>query len=341
MLILSHDSASEKWIQKEQLPYFSISKPRKYFSFKQFYELTHVLKEQSVDHIFLSSSQDLDLACWAKTINPKIRSLKIVFYQQMQLGVVKKNIYQNWKLNLIYKWISPLPWLKDEVLTKSNLDKNKVEVIPLCIDTEEFLRQLSLTNKNNFFKKYDIPQDTFLFGIVGRIDPGKGQLTVVKSFAKLLGNMSNPPMIKLFIVGSTTINDEAAKLYEEELVQTINTLNLSKYIIRISHLHQPTEIYAALDCLIVASLKETFGMVTVEGLLAKLVVIGANSGGTIDLLEHGKLGLLYDPHNENDLHLKMQEVLSNYSMYKNKIDPMAIAKQYDFKRLENFLLTHS
>jgi len=328
-------------MQKEQLPYFSISKPRKYCSIKQFYELASILKDQTIDQLFLSTSQDLDLACWAKSITQKLRMLKIVFYQQMQLGVVKKNFYQNWKLNLIYKWISPLPWLKDEVLMKSNIAQNKVKVIPLCLDTEEFFKQLTLTSKIDFLKNYDISEDTFLFGIIGRIDPGKGQLSVVKSFSKLLTTIKKNQKVKLFIVGSATINDSAAKHYEEELNQTIHSLNLSKYVIKISHLHQPTEIYAVLHSLIVASLKETFGMVTVEGLLAKLVVIGANSGGTIDLLEQGELGLLYDPNNEDVLYLKMMDVLSNYSLYQDRVDPLAIAKKYDFKRLENFLLIHS
>ena len=339
VMIIASEGASESWLKKEQLPYILISKPRKYFAIKQFLELSQIMKKHKIQELILSSSQDLDLACWAKLSRPQFKNLKIIFYQQMQLGVPKKNIYQRWKLHLIHTWISPLPWLKKELLHKTTISSHKVIILPLCFDTHEFLEQLERVDKNNFRQRYSINKDTFIFGIIGRIDPGKGQLAVVKSFAKLLKNTDYPGTIKLCIVGSATLNDETAKKYELELEKTINALELGANIIKIPHVHQPAEIYAILQCLIVASQKETFGMVTIEGLLANLVVIGANSGGTPELLEHGDIGLLYDPNDDDSLLLAMKDALANYSEHLKKVHPSEISHLYDFKRLENFLVT--
>ena len=120
----------------------------------------------------MSSSQDLDLVFWAKNSHKKLTSLKVIFYQQMQLGVLKKNFYQKWKLNCIDFWIAPLPWLKEELLIKSTINSQKVTVIPLCLDTKSFIQQIQSVDRQSFFSQYQIAPDTFLFGIIGRIDPG-------------------------------------------------------------------------------------------------------------------------------------------------------------------------
>lgn len=334
ILILAKGSAAEGWVIKEKLPYFTISKPRKYFSLKQALELKKIISTENAKTVLISTSQDLDLLCWAHV------NTKIVFYQQMQLGVAKKNFYQQWKFRHISFWLAPLPWLKEELLQKSSFDPAKIFIVPLCLDTKTFSDEVTKTNKKDFLAKHHLTSDTFLFGIIGRIDPGKGQLAVIKSFAQLLQTSTYPHPIKLCIVGSSTLHDEKARQYETKINEAIQELQIENYILKIPHLHNPANIYAVLNALIVASEKETFGMVTVEGLLAKLVVIGANSGGTVDILENGKHGLLYNPQIPNDLYLKMQEALLNFQHYYEKISQVNFSEEYDFKRLENFLESH-
>lgn len=48
------------------------------------------------------------------------------------------------------------------------------------------------------------------------------------------------------------------------------------------------------DILLMCSQKEAFGLVTVEAMLSKLLVIGRNSGATSELIEHKKTGYLYN-----------------------------------------------
>jgi glycosyltransferase involved in cell wall biosynthesis len=340
LLILAKGSAAEKWAVKEDLPFCIISKPRKYFSLKQVFELKNIILSSNCNRVFISSSQDLDLCTWLNFFSNKVATLKIIFYQQMQLGVPKKNFYHDWKFSHIDYWIAPLPWLKNELLAKTSIPEKKITVLPLCLDTQEFLLNYNATTKSDLRVKFNIPEDAVLFGIIGRIDPGKGQLEVIENFHHLLNQLQHQNKlinIKLCLIGSSTLEDENAKKYDEQVNQAIQSLHLEQHILRIPHIHQPAMIYKLLDILIVASQKETFGMVTVEGLLAKLILIGANSGGTVELLAHGQYGLLYDSKIKYDLSQKMLYAIENFDILKRKIVDTNFNEDYDFKRLEQFL----
>ena len=50
-------------------------------------------------------------------------------------------------------------------------------------------------------------------------------------------------------------------------------------------------------------------MVTVEALASGVPVIASKSGGSIEILEHGKLGKLYTPDNIEDFNQKIESLL--------------------------------
>jgi hypothetical protein len=58
---------------------------------------------------------------------------------------------------------------------------------------------------------------------------------------------------------------------------------------------------------------EAFGRVTVEAMLCKKPVIGANTGGTLDIVKDGKNGLLYQFGNVSDLKKKIIDLSQNKS----------------------------
>ena len=333
-LILSIGSAATQWAIQENIPFTTIGKAKKYFSLKAIFQLNKVLHQNNIDTIFISSSQDLDMVAWTKFHFLKQKHLFVYFYQQMQLGVSKKDIYHTWKFSTINSWIAPLPWLKSEVLSKTKIDATKISIIPLCLDCNEFLKNFNSVDKLHLRANYSLPLDSPIFGIAGRIDPGKGQLDVVRAFAKISPKF---PKTRLCLIGSATLNDLNAQEYENLINDEIKLLKIENKVLRIPHLHEPSKIYALIDILIVASVKETFGMVTVEGLLANLIIIGANSGGTPDILGLGQYGLLYNPGSVEDLTDKMMDAITNYETLKNQNLKKDFAQEYDFKKLNSFL----
>ena len=55
------------------------------------------------------------------------------------------------------------------------------------------------------------------------------------------------------------------------------------------------QTFADSNLLIIPSINETFGMVTIEGMRAGLPLLGSNTGGTKALIHDNKCGLTFDP----------------------------------------------
>jgi glycosyltransferase involved in cell wall biosynthesis len=67
-------------------------------------------------------------------------------------------------------------------------------------------------------------------------------------------------------------------------------------------------------CEVVCSANEPFGRVTVEGMRAGLVLIGANCGGTVELIKDGETGLLYEHGKPEDLADKIASIYHQRDM---------------------------
>lgn len=287
LLILGQGSPLVARAQELQLNFITLPGPgRKYVDLARAKHLATALKEHHITSVLLSYNPDLDLLAWCLwCFLPKDLRPKVIFWQQMQLGVSKRGLYHHLKHRLIDQWLTPLPWLYREVLEKTTLPEHKLQILPLCLETKEF-RPVRAQHRPWSPES----GEPFHLGLVGRIDPGKGQREVLQAFAIF---HQRYPASRLWFIGNPTAGEERSVKYYNELLQLIKDLKLEKVIHLKSHQHSFQELYGNLHGLVVASERETFGMVTVEGLLSGLEVLGAHSGGTIDLLYHSKRGLTY------------------------------------------------
>jgi glycosyltransferase involved in cell wall biosynthesis len=81
-----------------------------------------------------------------------------------------------------------------------------------------------------------------------------------------------------------------------------------------------------------SSKKETFGMVTVEGMASGLPIIGSNSGGTPEILEQGKYGKLFEPSNSQSLASVIKTQLNQMTPAKSFSDQLKIAvEKYNYQ----------
>jgi len=129
-----------------------------------------------------------------------------------------------------------------------------------------------------------------LLGIIGRIDPKKGQLFLVESLTEL---RSRGNAVEVLIFGSATVNEEKSRQYEREIHDVVARNQLEDVVHFVPHRPDVELFYQAIDVFVLGSHSETFGMVTIEAMLSELPIIATESGGTAEILEHGKLGRLY------------------------------------------------
>ena len=171
-------------------------------------------------------------------------------------------------------------------------------------------------------KKSGKKSDTFTIVLVGQIKPQKGQMDAVKAMVKLKPSHKN---IQLRLVG---LNEDPE--YVSEIIKVISENGLEANIILEGYMQDPSKIVAQADIALVCSVGEAFGRVTIEAMGLEIPVIGASSGGTVDLIEDHVTGLLYEPGNSDDLANKIQHLIEHPSILQ---DMGKNAKKYS---IDNF-----
>lgn len=76
---------------------------------------------------------------------------------------------------------------------------------------------------------------------------------------------------------------------------------------------QLSAAYAAGDIFVHTGTEETFGQTLQEAAASGLPVVAPRAGGPIDIVEHGRTGLLYAPTNDQDLRRSIQALVSDAS----------------------------
>lgn len=144
--------------------------------------------------------------------------------------------------------------------------------------------------------------------LVGRITEAKCQIDALQAMKNLCKDHGKCG-IHLFFAGKTVTNADAE--YEKNLKLYIKENCLAGYITFLGEVNNLSEIRRKMDIELMCSSREPFGRVTVEAMRSGLAVIGANSGGTKDIIIDGYNGLFYDPGNIEDLTQKIDFVIEN------------------------------
>jgi D-inositol-3-phosphate glycosyltransferase len=161
-------------------------------------------------------------------------------------------------------------------------------VVPLGIELEKFTEAALTQAQARTSLDLNLPPDAVLLGLVGRFDVDKGQAFVVEALARL---RQQHLRLHLLLVGEPTRNKDNS--YQEALFARIQELGLGEAVhVRAFTLH-PEVAYRALDISITASTNETYGMVTIEAMATGLPVVASAAGGTLEIVDDGRTGLLF------------------------------------------------
>lgn len=157
---------------------------------------------------------------------------------------------------------------------------------------------------DNFSSKVNADLKHFNILIAGNITVGKAQLMVLEKLKDLLQSNSN---MYLYIAGGITDQE-----YFNKLMDFIQRNNLSNKVIYLGLVENMNDLRKKMHVGIVASEKEGFGRVTIEGMLSGMIMLGRDLGGTSELIQDGINGVLIDS-TLDDLSKKLEYVYENYS----------------------------
>lgn len=141
--------------------------------------------------------------------------------------------------------------------------------------------------------------------IVGRVNPAKGQYEAVQA-VKLLKQEYGCENVRLHIIGYMGKDP-----YELNIKQYAEENGILEQVVFHPFTNKPEEILKDCDVGLTCSVAEAFGRVTVEYMLAGLLPVGADTGGTPEIILNGQTGLLYRQGSPEDLAEKLYWVLQN------------------------------
>lgn len=144
--------------------------------------------------------------------------------------------------------------------------------------------------------------------LYGRIVEGKGQLFYIKGAIEALKKIK----VKCEFIFAGTIED---KVYYEECCKVIRDNGMEHIIRYTGNIVNVKELLYNTDVVCVCSKMEGFGRVTVEAMLGKCLVLGANTGATSELIIPGKTGVIYQADNLKDFSEKMVSIVNQHEMY--------------------------
>lgn len=155
---------------------------------------------------------------------------------------------------------------------------------------------VNITDQYSFeFVKFKIQAEgavDFRCVITGNLREGKRQEDAIKAVDELVHKEVN---VRLYIIG------KGNPRYEQYLRNLVVESGLEDHVTFLGYVDNIFPILQQADVALMCSRCEAFGRVTVEAMKAGVPVIGARSGGTVELIKDGFTGLLYTPGNYREL----------------------------------------
>lgn len=281
-------------------------------------KLAGIIDRCDIDVIHMHWGRDLSVAALAKWFSKK--KPRLVYTRQMQITRNKDDIYHRF----LYKQVDVFITIT-KVLAKlarsflSEADKHKV--VPLYYGVEEPDKFLSQDEKQQLRKKAGFVESDFIVALFGRIEEYKGQHVVIDAIARL---KQQDNAVKGLIVGHAM-----DKEYFSAIKSSVRERGIEHDIHFMDFVENPQEWMQACDVVVLATKEETFGLVLAEAMQSGVAVIGTNSGGVPEIIDHDKNGFLFEYGDEINLCKYILELKED----ENKLLQYAKAGQEKAKQL--------
>jgi len=272
-------------LEKEGLPLHAVDFLSRY-SPLAIMNIRKFLQKMQIDIVHLHNPRDLWMITPASIGLNNMRifaTSRMLFTRTQKRDILHKIIYSklDWMINTTE--VS-----QKHMQTNLPISPDRHLVIPNPVDLTRFRPELY--ERDLYRQEWEVGEKTVLLGLVGRIDPTKGQKEAIMALPTILGTKAD---LKLIIIGELTVGHKND--YLQELKDLTKSLGVEKNIIWAGFKTDVPAVLRALDIFIMPSYKESFGKVLIEAMAMGVPVISTDKGGPPEILSQGECGLLVPP----------------------------------------------
>lgn len=180
------------------------------------------------------------------------------------------------------------------LIEKARVPQRKISVIPNALTLARYVPDRSA---DVFRREIGANRDTVLIANIGRLSPEKGQLEFLQAARELAKRYAN---LKFLLIGIGPDRDRLERFVAES--------GLSDAVIFAGFRQDMINVYNGLDLVVQSSYTEGMPNVILEALLMEVPVIATDVGGTAEIIEHQRTGVLMQPG-------AVQEIVDNIAAY--------------------------
>ncbi|MFT7003538.1 MAG: glycosyltransferase involved in cell wall biosynthesis [Sulfurimonas sp.] len=302
--IINENSKLDEYYDEDD-KYIKIKKSSNLFMFVAAKRLAKIIDKEEVDIIHMHWTKDIPFVVLAKLFSK--RKPKVAQTRNMTMTRFKNDFYHRF----MYKNIDLLLPVTNQV--KGQLEnfipqdiRPKVEVLYMGSDKPEMLNTDEVTKVKSELKFDD---KSFNIGMVGRINEPKGQHLLIKAVDVLVKKDLN---VNAYFVGHAM-----KESYLEMLKKDVKFKGLENNIHFLGFMKNPHHFYQVCDAIVLASKRETFGLVLIEAMQVGTAVIGANSGGVVEIIDDNVTGILFENQNFVSLASGIEKFIQNSELLKD------------------------
>ena len=241
-------------LSRQELPYFALTLFSRY-SLLAMLRIREVIRKSDFQIVHLHNPPDLWL------ISPALLGLgRVKLFATSRIYFTRKRKLDSFH-RLLYRRLEKLINLshrEQEHMQKNlPLPPEKHTVIPNPVDTDKF--NPSKYDREFFRSQWKVKPSEILIGLVGRLDPGKGQREMLLAMQKIVAEF---PSSKLVLVGQETFGEH--RNFANELRALAQQLGIADKIIWAGFQTQMPEVLKALDIFAMPSYQENFANILLE-----------------------------------------------------------------------------
>jgi glycosyltransferase involved in cell wall biosynthesis len=182
------------------------------------------------------------------------------------------------------------------LLTQHGVAAHKIRVVHNAVDPNDTVPK---TSGKEIRLRYGLTSDQKVIGVIGRLNPEKGQLIFLRALEKTARSF---PGVKALIIGDGQDRALLEGFCREKA--------LSDRVVFLGYQEKVADYYQVLDLLVLPSLSEGLPNTVLEAMSFGVPVLATAVGGVPEIIQNGN-GMMVPPNDPGALAEKMMELLGD------------------------------
>ncbi len=246
--------------------------------------LARWLDDSDIEVIHIHWAKDLALASLAKRFAR--RKVKLVFTRHMDIFSTKKDFFHRWLYAPVDLFLTVTEAMREQAIRFLPIPPERVRTLYLGAPA---IPASKLADCAALRSGMGIPTDSFLVGLVGRIEEPKGQHLLIDAIARLRREGKD---IRAVLIGHAMDRG-----YDDMLRTRVKNEGLGIAVVFAGFQANPPAMMHCFEVVVLATRRETFGLVLIEAMNAGTAVIGSDAGGVREIIVDGETGLRFESGN--------------------------------------------